>query len=138
MAGHLLVLEGPARVLTAAGRADRTMRDRHAVAGAQAGEIPALHAAGKALADGDAANVDELAGNEVVGGDLGADRDQILLVDAELGDLALGLDLGLGEVAALGLADVLDLARARAELNGDVAVLLLGAMRDHLTIGEPQ
>src|ERR1700692_2128969 len=48
--GHLLVLEGLAGVLTAAGGADRAVRDRHAMARAEAGEIPALHAAGKALA----------------------------------------------------------------------------------------
>src|SRR6185437_7529043 len=51
--GHLLVLEGLAGVLTAAGRTDRTVRDRHAVRGAQAAEIPAFHAAGEALADRD-------------------------------------------------------------------------------------
>src|SRR5258708_10262648 len=33
--GHLLVLPGLARVLTTTGRTDRTMRDRHAVGGAQ-------------------------------------------------------------------------------------------------------
>src|SRR6266545_4418645 len=49
MAWHLLVLEGLAGVLAAAGGADRAVRNRHAVAGAQAGEIPPLHAAGKAL-----------------------------------------------------------------------------------------
>src|SRR3984885_8499619 len=53
MTRHLLVLEGPARILATAGRADRTMRDRHAMAGAQAGEIPAFHAAGPALAGRD-------------------------------------------------------------------------------------
>src|SRR5215468_11123655 len=34
VAGHLLVLEGLARVLPTAGRADRAVRDRHAVRGA--------------------------------------------------------------------------------------------------------
>src|SRR5690242_21075014 len=51
VARHFHVLEGLAGVLTAAGRTDRTVRDRDAVGGAQAAEIPALHAAGKALAD---------------------------------------------------------------------------------------
>src|SRR3977135_1118398 len=50
VARHLLVLEGLARILASAGGADRAVRDRHAVGGAQAGEMPALHAAGKALA----------------------------------------------------------------------------------------
>src|ERR1700722_4867948 len=39
MAGHLLVLPSFARVLTTPGRADRPMRDRHAVGGAQAAEV---------------------------------------------------------------------------------------------------
>src|SRR5580693_10802937 len=50
MAGHFLVFEGLAGVLAPAGRSDRAVRDRYAVACPQAGEIPALHAAGKALA----------------------------------------------------------------------------------------
>src|SRR5947207_14772122 len=61
VAGHLLVLPGLAGVLTAAGRTDRTVRDRHAVGGAQATEIPALHAAGEALADRGAGDIDKLA-----------------------------------------------------------------------------
>src|SRR4029077_3383084 len=68
MAGHFLVLEGLARVLAAAARADRAARDRHAVAPAQAGEIPALHAAGKALAGRGAGDVDILADDEMVRG----------------------------------------------------------------------
>jgi hypothetical protein len=54
--------------------------------------------------------------------------------DAELGDLALGLDLGDGELAALGLRHVLDLAGADAELQRDVAVLLLRAVPDDLAL----
>src|SRR6202030_4345528 len=50
MTGHFLVLEGFAGILPAAGRSDRAVRNRHTVACAQAGEIPALHAAGKDLA----------------------------------------------------------------------------------------
>src|SRR5208283_5978564 len=50
VARHFFVLESLAWVLTAAGRADRAMRDGHAVARPQAAEIPALHAAGPALA----------------------------------------------------------------------------------------
>src|SRR5580698_865676 len=50
MTRHLLVLEGLARILAATGRTDRTMRNRHAVSGAQAGKIPALHTTGPTLA----------------------------------------------------------------------------------------
>src|SRR5580704_14235922 len=66
MTGHLLVLEGLAGVLAAAGRTDRTVRDRHAVARAEAGEIPALHAAGKALAGRSAGDVDILTDDEMI------------------------------------------------------------------------
>ena len=80
-----------------------------------------------------------LADDEMVGGDLGADRDQRVVADAELGELALGLDLGDREVAALGLGDVrFTLRGAGAELQRDVAVLVLGAVRDDLAIAEPQ
>src|SRR4029077_5291073 len=99
--GHLLVLPGLAGILTAAGRTDRTVRDRHAVGGAQTAEIPALHAAGKALTDRGAGDVDELADDEMVGLDLGANRDQRVFADAEFRELALRLDLGDRELAAL-------------------------------------
>src|SRR5207237_4120034 len=48
MTGHLLVLPGLAGVLTATGRTDRTVRDRHTVRGAQTAEVPTLHTAGEA------------------------------------------------------------------------------------------
>src|ERR1700688_1032871 len=57
--GHLLVLESLAGILPTAGRTDRTMRNRDAVGGAKATEIPALDTAGKALADRGAGDVDE-------------------------------------------------------------------------------
>src|ERR1700704_4452615 len=58
--GHLLVLERLAGILASAGRTDRTMRDRDAVGGAKAAEVPALDTAGKTLADRGAGDVDEL------------------------------------------------------------------------------
>src|ERR1019366_9348933 len=138
VAGHLLVLEGFAGVLPAAGAADRAVRDRHTVRGAQARKIPALHAAGKALADRGAADVDELSNYEVVGGDLGAERYQRVLGHPELGQLALGLDLGLGEIAAVGLDHVVGAALARAKLERDIAVLVLGPVCDHLALRQAQ
>src|SRR5262245_7516096 len=138
VARHLLVLEGLARILPPTGRADRAVRDRHAVRGAQAAEIPALHAARKALADRCPGDVDELADDEMIGRDLRADRDQVRLGDAELGKLALGLDLGDGEMTALRLGQGLGLARSGAELERHIAVLVLGAVGDDLTIGQPQ
>src|SRR6202790_2607043 len=87
--GHLLVLERLAGILTSAGRTDRTVRDRDAVGGTQAAEIPALHAAGKTLADRGAGDVDELADHEMVGLNLGSDRDQSVFRYADLGHIAL-------------------------------------------------
>ena len=74
----------------------------------------------------------------MVGRDLGADRNQRVVVDAEFGELALGLDLGDREVAAIGLGRALHLAHAGAELQRHVAVLFLGAMTHDLAIAEPQ
>ena len=53
----------------------------------------------------------------------------LFAIDAEFRHLAAGLDFGLGELAAFGLVGVLRLGKARAELNGGIAVLLLGADR---------
>src|SRR5205085_9911366 len=134
VAGHLLVLESLAGILTSAGRTDRTMRYRDTVGGPKPAEIPALHAAGKALADRGAGDVDELADDEMVGLDLGADRDQRVLRHAEFRELALRLDLGDGELAALGLRHVDGLAGTRAELQRDVTVRLVRAVAQHLAI----
>src|SRR5690242_5581846 len=76
LARHLLVLEHLAGILAVSGRAERSVRHRHAVGRAHAAEVPALHRAGEALADRGAGHVDELADDEVVRRDLGADRDQ--------------------------------------------------------------
>src|SRR5260370_21293814 len=117
MAGHLAVLEGVAGVLPLTGRADRAVRHRDAVGGAQAAEAIALHAAGKALADARAGDVDELADDEMVGRDLGADRDELVARHTEFRELELGLDLGDRKPAALGLGNVLHLGPANAELE---------------------
>ena len=59
---------------------------------------------------------------------ISAPTDQAVGLDAEFRDLALGLDLRLGEMAALALATVLGLGAASAELHGGVAVLVGGAL----------
>src|SRR5579862_4564195 len=138
MARHLLVLECLARILPSAGRTDRAVRDRDAVGRPQAGKIPALHATGKALAGRSTGNIHELTDDEMIRRDLGADRNQPVVIDAELGELALGLDLGDGEMAAVGAVGALHLAQAGAELERDVAVLVLGAVTDNLAIAETQ
>src|SRR5260221_13569889 len=138
VAGHLLVLPGLAGILTAAGRTDRTVRDRHAVGGAQAAEIPALHAACKALADRGAGDIDKLADHEMVGLDFSPHRNQRVLRDAELRDLALRLDLGDRELAALGLRQIDGLAGAGPELQRDITVRLGRAGAQHLAIAQLQ
>src|SRR5215470_7238691 len=109
---HFLVLESLAGILAAAGGTDRTVRDRNAVRGAQPGEVPALHATREALADRGPGHVDKLPDDEVIGGDLGTDRDELAFLHPELGELALGLDLGDGEMAALRLGQILGPAGA--------------------------
>src|ERR1700761_6223157 len=138
VAGHLLVLPGLAGVLTAPGRTDRAVRYRDTVGGAQTAEIPALHAAGEALTDRGAGDVDELTDHEMVSLDFGADRDQRVLGDAELGDLALGLDLGDRELAAFSLRQINRLARARTELQRDITVLLGRAVTQNLAVAQLQ
>src|SRR6201996_3580229 len=138
MARHLLVLEGLAGILTAAGRTDRTVRDRDAVGGAQAAEIPALHAAGETLTDRGAGDVDELPDHEMVGLDLGAHRDQRVFRHAEFGDLALRLDFRHRELAAFRLRQIHGLAGARAKLQCDITVLLGRAVTQHLAIVQLQ
>ena len=96
--------------------------------GAQTAEVPALHGALEALALVGARHVDELAGNEVVGGDLGAHFDEVVGDDPELDELALRLDLGDGEVLPLGLGEPRRLARAGTELQRGIAVLVVGAV----------
>ena len=68
--------------------------------GAQTAEVPALHGALETFALVGARHVDELAGDEVVGGDLGAHLDDVIGADPELDELALRLDLGHGESSA--------------------------------------
>src|SRR5579871_113357 len=136
VAGHLLALEGSARILAIAGRTQRAVGYRDPVRRAQAAEVPALDAALEALADRDARHVDRLAGDEMVGRDLGAHRQEVLLRDAELGEAALRLDQRLGEVTAHGLRHVLDLRRPGAELDRGVAVLVLRALGGDLAAVE--
>src|SRR5262245_44801263 len=114
------------------------MADRHAVAGAQAPEAMSLYGAGEALADGGAGHVDELPLDEMVGSDLGADLDDVLRAHPELGELALGLHIGDGEMAAFGAAEPLHFRRSGAKLQRSVAVPLRRAMAHDLAAVEAQ
>ncbi len=132
MAGHLLVLEDLARILTLTGRTVRTVRDGHAVGGAQTGEVPALHGAGKALTLGTTLDIDQLPGDIMIGRDFHADVEEVVLGHAEFGDDRLGLDFGLAEVTTLGLREILRLGAARAKLDGRIAVTIRLTTGDHL------
>src|SRR5216684_3344117 len=132
VARHLLAREGTAGILAVAGRAVAAVRDRHAVAGLEAVEVPAYHRASEATADRGADDVDELARHEVARHQFGTDFEDGVLGDAELDELLLRLDLGLGEVAAHRLGDVLHLGLAVAELDCGVLVLLFRADGDNL------
>ena len=72
----------------------------------------------------------------MVGADAGADIEQRIFGDAELGELRLGLDLGLAERRALRLGDVLGLGLAGAELHGGIAVAVRLAAADDLQLLE--
>src|SRR5690606_8633666 len=130
VARHLLVLEGAARVLPLAGGTVAAMRDRNAVRRVETAEIVALHDALEAFADRRAGDVHELADDEVIGAELGAHLHDRIGGHPEFGEDALRLDLRLGEMAAHRLRHVLRLAPAGADLERDVAVLLVGALRD--------
>ena len=94
VAGHLLALEHLAGVLALAGRTVRAVRHRVTVGRAAAAEIVALDDALETLADRRAGHVDLLAGDEMLDRDLGADVEQVVGGDAELGELRLRLDGG--------------------------------------------
>jgi hypothetical protein len=138
VAGHLLALEHLAGVLALTGRTVRAVRERDAVGGAKAAEVPALHGALETLALAGAGHVHELAGDEMVGGDLGSDFDQVLGADAELGKLALGFDVGHREATARRLGEARRLTGSRAHLDRGVSVLIGGALRKDLKLLELQ
>jgi hypothetical protein len=72
VAGHALALEHASRGLALADRAGGAVEHRRAVRSRAAREVVPLHRAGKALADGRARDVDDLALGEQVDLELGA------------------------------------------------------------------
>ncbi|KAK0338509.1 hypothetical protein LTR94_038370, partial [Friedmanniomyces endolithicus] len=75
----------------------RTVRDRDAVGGAKAAEVPALHSARETLTDGFTLDVHLLADQEVLSRQLSPHVQQTVRINAELGDIGLGFNLGLRE-----------------------------------------
>ena len=70
----------------------------------------------------------------MIGCDFRAHRDQRVFGHAELRKLAARLDIGFAEIAAVGLVHVVGAARARAKLERDIAILVLGAMGNDLAL----
>ena len=102
-----------------------------AVAGAEALEVVPLHDTGVALALAGADDIDQGAGLEGLGGDLLAERVLARVGRAQLDGVAPRRDAGLGEVARLGLVHPARVDRAVGQLDGDVAVGLLGSDLGH-------
>ena len=113
LAGHPHPLEHPAREGARTDRARRPVVLVVAVAGALALEVVALHRAGEALAPADRGDVDLGAGGDGVDGDLLADLVAVDRVEAQLDQALAGGDVGLGEVAGLGLGQLPRVAEAR-------------------------
>jgi elongation factor G len=83
-------------------------------------------------------DIDKLSRNEMIGADVRADVEERVLGDPELGNLRLGLDLGLAERRTLRLGDVLRFRLARAELDGGVAVPIHFTTADDLQLVQLQ
>ena len=100
------------------------------VAGALAGEVVTLHAAGEALATADRGDVDLLALDQGVDLDLLADLEAVDRVETQFDDPAARLDTRLGEVTRLGLGELLRIPVAVGDLQRGVAVALGGLHLD--------
>src|SRR3546814_3380740 len=74
----------------------------------------------------------------MIRGEFGAHIEQAVFFHAEFAEDRLGLDLGLAEMAALRLGDVLGLGAAGADLDGGVAVPILFADGNDLHAFERQ
>ena len=110
------------------------MADGDAVGGFEAGKVPALHATREPFALADAADINLLANREVGGRQRGAWVQQRVSVDPEFHQLRLRLHLRLGEMAAIGLTDILDLRLTPTELDGVIPILLLSFGGDDLQL----
>ena len=138
VAGHALALPDLARILVVTRRTVRTVRNGNAVRCTKTAEVVALHGTGETLTDRGAGNVDELAGDEVAGGQFRADVDEVVFRNAELDELGLRLDACGGKLAAQRLCRVLHLGRAGAELDSRVAVLFLRTLGNDLDVVQSQ
>jgi len=134
MAGHLLVLEGLARILTVTGRTMRTVADGNPVRGFKPREVPALHRTREALTNRHTGHIHLLPRNEMRGRKDGAGFQHGIGSHAEFDNLTRRFHTSLREVTLVRLGDVLGLRNANAELNGFIAILVSAALRHHAHI----
>ena len=134
MAGHFLAFENLARILTLASRTMRPVRNGHTVRGTQTAKIVALHTTGKTLTNGRARDIHFLTADVMFGRKFCAHINHVVFSNPELGQLALGLNIRFGKMAAHGFCHALDLGRASTQLNSRVAILVSGPLGDDLTI----
>src|SRR5690606_29895188 len=92
--GHFLAFEHFTRILTLTGRTVGAVGNGVTVGRTAAVEIPALHRTGKTFTNGYSLNIHKLAGDEVLGGQLRTDFQNIVRGNAEFSHLLLRLDLG--------------------------------------------
>ena len=138
MPGHLLAFENLAWILTLSGGAMAAVAKRGAVRCAAAAEMVALDDALEPAADRGSGDIDELTDHVMIGGNLGADLDQVVGTDVEFRHPALRLDRGHREMPPHRPRRVFDLTRPGANLNRGVAALLDRAMRHNLDVVELQ
>jgi small subunit ribosomal protein S3 len=134
VAGHFLVLEGTAWILTLTGRTMRTVRHRNPVRCFKAAEVPTFHRTSEALTFRDTDHIDILAGNEVVGANFVPYRQQRIFRHAELNELLLGFDVSFREHGFLRLVNAVRFGFARTDLNGRIAILCGRALCSNLHV----
>src|SRR5579885_77156 len=124
VAGHFLALPHLARRLALADRARHAVRQRVAVGGATAAEVPALLPAGEALAQAGAGDIDRLDAAELIDSELGArlELGALAALQPNLPQPAHGSHTGFLVMAGERLVDAAGLLLARGHLHGAVAV----------------
>src|ERR1700712_5760433 len=110
------------------------MADRHAMAGLESGEVPALHAAGEPLALARGSHVNLLSHHEMRGREGRANIKHGVLGHTELDQPLLRFNLHPGKMSAVRLRDILYLGGAAAELDRDIVVTLLRTDIDDLQV----
>src|SRR4051794_36562011 len=130
-AGHAHALEHPSGRRTGTDRAGRAVLALRAVAGTETVKAVPLHRTCGALALGCARDVDDGTVGEHLGAQLLTDGVALDRVSAQLHQVAARRDVGGLEVAGHGLGHLARVDLTVGELDGGVAVLLLGTDLGH-------